>query len=175
MVSSHQRPRGRHSRPDAGMEVPAAQSRPTGTRARPARGTGPADGSAIVEAWLNELEAAQPQHGPLLRNTLDQVGNLPAVGDDGSIYTVSHDRYWFAAGCARSYASIQADNRRITAVLAEAQAKEARDDPTMARKEAEAEFWESVKHWVGSAAPSRMAPGVMPAWLVRFNPAWNPN
>ena len=194
-VRFEQRPRGRHSRPDTSAEVPVAQSGvsrnrllpvveeaggvkveslPDETRMRPRRGTGSAAGSSIMEAWLNELEAAQPQHGPLLQSTLDQVGNLPAVGDDGSIYTVSHDRYWYAAGSARSYTSIQADNRHIVAVLAEAKAEETKDELTMVRKEAEAEFWETVKTWVDSAAPSRMAPDVIPTWLARFNPVWNP-
>jgi hypothetical protein len=195
IVPFEHRPRGRHARSDASAEVPAAQSGvsrnrllpvaeeahsvkveslPAANRMRPRRGTGSAAGSSIMDAWLNALEAAQPQHGPLLQSTLDQVGNLPAVCDDGSIYTVSHDRYWYAAGYARSYTSIQADNRHIAAVLAEAKAKETKDELTMVRKEAEAEFWETVKTWVDSAAPSRMAPDVIPTWLARFNPEWNP-
>jgi hypothetical protein len=195
-VPFEQRPRGRHSRSNASAEAAAAPSGVSRnrvlpvaekaggvnvgplygeTRIRPRRATGSAAGSSIMKGWLNELEAAQPRHGPLLQSTLDQVGNLPAVGDDGSIYTVSHDRYWYAAGYARSYTSTQADNRHIAAVLAEAKAKETKDEPTMVRKEAEAEFWETVKAWVDSAAPSRMAPDVIPTWLARFNPVWNPD
>jgi hypothetical protein len=138
------------------------------------RGTLAADGSSIIQAWLNELEAAQPQHGPLLQSTLDKVGALPAVSDDGSIYTVSHNRYAYAAGYTRSYTSMQADHRRMAAVLAGAEARETKDEPTMVRKEAEAEFWKSVRLWVDSAAPSRMAPDVVPGWLASFNPVWNP-
>lgn len=159
--------------PDARVEavsVPPLQ--PDGNAAR--RGARSADGSSIMQAWLNELEAAQPQHGPLLQSTLDKVGALPAVSDDGSIYTVSHNRYSYAASYTRSYTSLQADQRRIAAVLAEAEAKDAKDEPTMVRKEAEAEFWESVRLWVDSAAPSRMAPDVVPGWLARFDPVWNP-
>jgi hypothetical protein len=159
--------------PDARIQaesVPPLQ--PDDSAAR--RGTGSADGSNIMQAWLNELEAVQPQHGPLLQSTLNKVGALPAVSDDGSIYTVSHNRYWYAASYTRSYTSLQADHRRMAAVLAEAAAKETKDEPTMLRKEAEAEFWESVRLWVDSAAPSRMAPDVVPDWLARFNPLWNP-
>ncbi len=196
MAPSGQRPRGRHSRPDAGIQALAAGSEVTritrplpvhemtgGVKAesgpgerpmRAKRGTGSANGSSIIDAWLNELEATQPRHGPLLRSTLDRVGNLPAVSDDGNIYTVSNDRYWYAAGFARSYAGHQADNRRIHAVLAEAHAKETGDEPTMVRKETEAEFWESVQHWIDSVEPLRMIPDVVPGWLARFNPVWNP-
>ncbi len=193
MASSGQRPRGRHSRPDAGAQAPAAApgvprttTRPfpvletaggTNWEGRPSRSrmrTGSVDGGAIIAAWLNELEATQPQHGPLLRSTLDRVGNLPAIGDDGNIYTVSHDQYWYAVGFARAYASHQADYRRMHAVLAEATAKETRDELTMVRKEAEAEFWRSVQQWVDSVDPSRMKPDVVPGWLARFNPEWNP-
>jgi hypothetical protein len=151
-----------------------AESVPAQSSMQASRGIGSTDGSSIMQAWLNELEAAQPQHGPLLQSTLAKVGNLPAVSDDGSIYTVSHNRYWYAAGYTRSYTSLQANHRRIAAVLAEAKAKETRDEPTMVRKEAEAEFWESVQGWVDSSAPSRTAPDVMPDWLTRFNPVWNP-
>ena len=70
------------------------------------------DGSDIIEAWLNELEARQPQHGPLLQSTLDAVGNLPTLGDDGNIYTVSHNGYWVAVGYSQSYARNRADRRR---------------------------------------------------------------
>ena len=171
---SGQRPRGRHSRPDDSAEVPPAGSGITGARPSPAqetagavklvsahsdsrteagRGAGSPDGSSVIEAWLNELEAAQPQYGPLLKSTLGKVGNLPVVGDDGIIYTVSHDRYWYAVGYARSYASSRADNRRITAVLAAAEPNETKDEVTMIRREAEAEFWQSVQLWVDSAAP----------------------
>lgn len=187
--------RGRHSRPDDGVGVPAvgrpvtrtlplpiqeilngarAESVPADGRMRDGREVGSTGGSDIIQAWLKELEAAQPQHGPLLQNTLDRVGNLPAVGDDGIIYTVSHDRYWYAAGYARSFASLQADNRRISAVLAEARARESRDEHTMVRKEAEAAFWETVQQWVDSAAPARVTPDVVPGWLASFRPVWNP-
>jgi hypothetical protein len=133
-----------------------------------------ASSGEIIEIWLNELEAAQPQHGPLLVSTLDVVGNLPAVSDDGSIYTVSHNKYWYAAGYAQSYAKARADSRRIDAVLAEADAKKVKDEPTMVRKEAEAEFWESIQDWVEATGPSRMKPEPVPGWLSRINPAWNP-
>jgi hypothetical protein len=177
MAPSGQRPRGRHSRPDAGIQAPAAGSEVTRRITRPLpvhemtggvkaesgpgerpmrakRGTGSANGSSIIDAWLNELEATQPRHGPLLRSTLDRVGNLPAVSDDGTIYTVSNHRYWYAAGFAH--------------------AKETGDEPTMVRKETEAEFWESVQHWIDSVEPLRMMPDVVPSWLARLNPVWNP-
>ena len=40
----------------------------------------------------------------------------------------------------------------------------------MIRKEAEAEFWETVQGWVNSNEPSRMSPDVLPGWLARFSP-----
>jgi len=119
---------------------------------------------------LNELETKQPDHGPLLKSTIEAVGNLPAVSDDGTIYTVSHNQYWYAAGFARSYASNVADRRRIEAVLAGVQAKEANDEPAMVRKEAEEQFWESVQGWIDSTGPARMAPDVPPDWLARLTP-----
>lgn len=128
------------------------------------------NGSDIIEAWLDELEAMQPEYGPLLQSTLDLVGNLPAVGADGNIYTVSHNRYWTAVGYSQSYARNRADGRRIDAVLAEAQAKDAGNEPAMVRKETEAEFWATVQGWVNSNEPSRMLPDVLPSWLARFSP-----
>jgi hypothetical protein len=133
------------------------------------------DGSKIIMAWLDELAATQPEYGPLLQHTVDSVGGLPAVSDDGAIYTISHNSYWYAQGYAKAFATQMADSRRIDAVLAEVEAKKATDEPTMVRKEAEASFWESVQGWVDSKGTLRMKPDKVPLWLAKFNPRWNPN
>jgi hypothetical protein len=133
------------------------------------------DGSEIIMAWLEELSATQPEYGPLLQSTIESVGGLPAASSDGAIYTVSHDRYWYAAGYAKAFASQMADSRRITAVLAEMEAKKARDEPEMVRNEAEADFWGSVQGWVDSAGASRMRPEAVPPWLAKLDPQWNPD
>ena len=127
------------------------------------------NGSDIIEAWLDELEANQPEHGPLLQSTLDAVGYLPVVGDDGNLYAVSHSRYWVAVGYSQSYARGRAERRRIDSVLAEAQASKVGDALTMRQKEAEAQFWDSVQAWVNVNEPSSVTADGVPDWLARFS------
>lgn len=129
--------------------------------------------AALIEAWLDQLAKTQPQYGPLLQSTVDTVGQLPAVDDDGHCYTVSHDNYWFAAGYAKAYATQRADGRRIEAVLAEMKAKKVKDELTMTQKEDEANFWESVGSWLEAVDVARMRPDPLPEWLARFNAQWN--
>src|SRR5262249_13139130 len=127
------------------------------------------DGVRVVRAWLDALEATQPQHGPLLQRTVDAVGGLPAVSEDGSIRTISDRSFWVAAGFAQTYATRAADRRRIQAVLDEAQAGELKDEPTMVQKEAEAEFWSSIQAWIESNGAARMRSDPLPGWLLRLD------
>jgi hypothetical protein len=135
----------------------------------------PSAGFLIVSAWLDELEAHQPNHGELLQATLDAVGELPAAYDDGCIYTVSHNRYWVAHGFASTCAKGVADMRRQSAVIGEMEAQKRKDEPRMVVLEQEGLFWESIRDFVESAGAARMAPPVVPAWLESLNPKWKPS
>lgn len=148
--------------PSAGMTgVEYIESRPSGNRVRTAGGTGSADGTIVLLDWLDQLAAMQPQHGPLLQRTLDGVGKLPAVSNDGCIDPVGDLRYWAAVAYTQAFASGEADNRRVAALLAEAEARR-RNEPSTVRKQAEAVFWESVRQWIDPAAPAQMVPYIMP-------------
>jgi hypothetical protein len=132
------------------------------------------DGAAIIDLWLNELEKVQPQHGPLLQSTVDEVGQLPAVNDNGSIYTVSHNGYGFAAGFAKGYARRRAENLQRYAVVAKIEARKTKNEPVMVQKEDEADFWGSVKSWVEAVGVTRMKPDPLPEWLAGLGIEWNP-
>ncbi|HEX8507958.1 MAG TPA: hypothetical protein VF635_00460 [Propionibacteriaceae bacterium] len=58
----------------------------------------------MILALNRAVEAAQPEFGPLLQRTIDEVG-YPAIGSDGKIYTIKDDlNYWARSGVVRGAA-----------------------------------------------------------------------
>jgi hypothetical protein len=128
----------------------------------------------VIDIWLDELAKAQPQFGQLLQSTVDTIGQLPAIDDDGAAYTISHDDFWSAASYAESFVQTVIDHRRASAVVAESEAIKKNDDRLAAKKEAEATFWESVETWIETVGAARVKPEHLPDWLAKLDVPWNP-
>jgi hypothetical protein len=121
----------------------------------------------IITAYLQHLEATQPQYGPLLVSTVEAVGPPPAVDSDGSIRTISESlHYWTAVGFTRSYASAMADHMATDAWLKYGDAESEKDEATMVSELARARFWKSVSEWLKEIDPLPMRPATDPAWLT---------
>lgn len=121
----------------------------------------------IIMAYLQFLEAAQPQHGPLLVTTVEAVGPPPAVDSNGAIRTISESlQYWTAVGFTRSYASAMADNFATNSWLQYGDAESTKDEPKMVSELARARFWKSVSEWLKETDPLPMRPATDPAWLT---------
>lgn len=133
-----------------------------------------ANGSKMIMAWLDELARIQPQYGALLRSTAEQVGPLPAISDDGNVYSISHTRFAYGAGFASAYASRAAEHRYIQAVLAGEDARKSQDELAMVNKDAEGRFWSDVKGWIESEGVAKMRPSSIPEWLAGFHPNYLP-
>jgi hypothetical protein len=133
-----------------------------------------ADGSKMIVAWLDELARIQPHYGALLRSTAEEVGPLPAISDDGNIYTVSHRNFAYATGYVKAFASRMAEGRHIQAVIAGEDARKTQDELAMVRKDDEGRFWADVTGWIEDGGIARMRPDVTPEWLASFHPTYLP-
>ena len=155
--------------------APAQQ--PTSFSPAASQGTPSASGSKsseMISAWLDELARLQPQYGRLLQSTVDGAGLLPAISDNGTIYTISHKTFWAAVGFSSALAGHMAERRRTGAVLAMVEARNAQDEATMVRKDDEAKFWTDVHSWIESVGVARTRPPILPQWLERFQPTFMP-
>jgi stress response protein SCP2 len=119
-----------------------------------------------VVAWLDALAAAQPEFGPLLQATVEEVGLLPAADESGRLYSISHDRFWWAHGYSTAAAKGLAERRKIDATLAVIAARERVDELTMVHKHAESDFWSDVADWVEAVGAAKVVPDPQPSWLV---------
>lgn len=127
----------------------------------------------ILKAWLRALADAQPEFGPLLQSTVDEVGPLPAAGA-GAICTIDHDTYRFHAGKSKAFVTAYLEPR-INRLAVEGQdARKAKDEQTMVKKEGEARFWHDVSDWVSSRGAGRMRPDPPPAWVAKLNIEYEP-
>jgi hypothetical protein len=130
--------------------------------------------SEILKAWMAALAAAQPEYGPLLQSTVDEVGALPAAGGRGAIYTISHDRYVAAEAYSKAYVT---EELKYTCDLLIEESEEARknsDELTMVQKEDEVRFWTDVSDWIKSRGAARIRPEPIPAWITKLNIEFEP-
>ena len=51
----------------------------------------------MILAWIQAMEDSQPEYGPLLQSTVDQVG-YPAIDSNGTIRTIPDDLHFVGAG-----------------------------------------------------------------------------
>jgi hypothetical protein len=106
---------------------------------------------------------------------VDEAGPLPAVsGPLPEIFTISHDRYVDASAYSQAYIVEGIGYEYDRLIVEKEEARKAKDEETMIRKEDEARFWSDVRAWVKSYGTARRMPDPIPAWLTKLSPAYNP-
>jgi len=123
----------------------------------------------MIEAWITAMEAAQPQYGPLLQSTVDEVG-YPAIDDQGKIRTIGERfAFWGAIGFMQGYAGSRTENRYYDIMGRQYPALEAAGDEegmVLARKRGQ--FFESLSQWIRSNEPEGLPMKSTPDWLKPF-------
>jgi hypothetical protein len=127
-------------------------------------------GSEMIEAWIAHMERAQPQYGPLLQSTVDEVGPLPAIDEGGAIRTIREDiKFWMAAGYAQAYAATLVDHKRINVMGGEyPKLREAGDEEGMVLARQKGKFYETLRDWIKSTEPMQLPMKQIPDWLAPF-------
>jgi hypothetical protein len=127
-------------------------------------------GAAMIDAWVDQMEQAQPEYGPLLISTTEKVGVLPAIDDDGSIKSISDGiKFWAASGFAQSFTAQSVENRRIELLGSEYPELEAAgDEDGMILAQQKAEFYETLQEWIEDTEPQQRCIAEVPAWLAPF-------
>ena len=130
-------------------------------------------GTEMILAWIQAMEDAQPQHGPLLQSTVDTVG-YPAIDDDGVIRTVGESfAFWSAIGYMQGFAGHNTETRYYDIMGREYPALEAAgDEEGMVRARKRGQFFETLSRWIKSTEPEGLPMKTVPDWLKPFvNPA----
>jgi len=127
----------------------------------------------IIKAWLDALAKAQPEFGPLLQSTVDEVGPLPAAGN-GTIYTISHDNYVYCAAKSKAFVTTYLEYPINRLAMQGQEARKAGDEQTMVQKVDEERFWSDVSNWVQSRGAGRTRPDPPPAWVASLNIEYEP-
>lgn len=123
----------------------------------------------MIEAWINAMENAQPQYGPLLQSTVDKVG-YPAIDGEGKIRTIGEEfAFWNAIGYMQGFAGNSTENRYYEIMGSEYSALEAaRDEEGMVLARKKGQFFESLSEWIKSNEPEGLPMKTTPDWLKPF-------
>jgi hypothetical protein len=124
----------------------------------------------MIEAWIYAIENEQPQYGPLLLATVNTVGPLPAIGDDGEIHTIREGlQFWIASGYAQAFAASRVESMRIRLMGKDYPKLESvGDERGMVSAQKQGEFYETLHSWILSNDPTPLPLEVVPEWLAPF-------
>lgn len=123
----------------------------------------------MILAWIKAMETEQPQYGPLLQKTVDQVG-YPAIDGTGTIRTIRDQMdYWAAVGYMQGYAGTLVETMMFETLGSEyPKLEKAGDEPGMALALEKGEFYKTLHQWITSHEPQKLPLGETPAWLIPF-------
>ncbi len=126
-------------------------------------------GTAMILAWIQAMEDAQPQYGPLLQSTVDEVG-YPAIDGEGKIRTVGESfDFWSAIGYMQGFAGNRTETRYYEIMGREYPALEAAgDEEGMVRARKRGQFFETLSQWIKSTEPEGLPMKTLPDWLKPF-------
>lgn len=123
----------------------------------------------MILAWIKAMEEAQPQYGPLLQSTIDEVG-YPAIDSRGVIRTIREDLdYWGAVGYMGGFAGNRLETMMYEALGSEyPKCKAEGDEEGMVRALAKGKFYETFGKWVKATEPQKLPMEEIPDWLAPF-------
>jgi hypothetical protein len=125
--------------------------------------------SKMIQAWIQAMEDAQPQYGPLLESTVQKVG-YPAIDDSGVIRTIGEKmNYWGAIGYMQGYAGSRVENMMYHVLGAEYPKLEAAgDEEGMVLALRKGKFYETFHQWIKATEPQPLPMKEIPEWLTPF-------
>lgn len=123
----------------------------------------------MIYAWIQAMEDAQPQYGPLLQSTVDKV-DYPCIDQDGVIRTISEGlTYAAASGFMQGCASSHVENMKNHLLAHEyTKLKAAKDEEGMAVALAKWNFYKTLHQWIQSNDPQKLPMNETPGWLSPF-------
>jgi hypothetical protein len=125
--------------------------------------------SDMIIAWIRAFEDVQPQYGPLLQATVDEVG-YPAIDSNGTIRTIRDGlNFWGAGAYVRGFAGHRAETMMYQALGSEYPAcQKADDEEGMVAALAKGKFYETLRDWITSNDADKLPMETTPKWLIPF-------